>query len=802
MLSAFSKTNHQLNNKQMNPIIKNLLHVVRRFKLATVLNILGLSVAFAAFMVIMMQLNFDFGFDRFHRNHHHIFRLESTINADNFAVTSRPIAEDFFRSSPHIVAGTVMRNLGTDYFHVQGESEQRRFSERVVSASDGLLDVFTFDIVEGSKDAFGTSSYILIPQSLARRMFGNESAIGRQLVSTVIQPLEAGTLPTIGAVFRDFPANSILNNSIYVPMPDDFAMESWGVFSINAFVRVDDISNMELLYENFMRSEVFPAAAVAAGIGVRTTPLSAIRFTTDVSHDTVPKASRQMLMILFAIGIVIIIIAGINFTNFSTALMPMRVRNINTQRVLGAQQSTIRLMLVLEAVIFSVVSYFVAILLVKLFSGSSLADLVEADLSFSANGLVVGGMVLVAVVVGTVAGLYPSRYITSFAPALALKGNFGLSPKGKRLRNTLIGIQFVASFALIIVASFLYLQNRFMQNAPLGFNRDALIVVDIARIGENRDAFLSQIRAHSGVESITYSQLLISSSDYYSGMGFEHEGEIIRFSVIPVHYTFLQIMGIEVSEGRDFRPEDMGAGNGVVILNETAQRRHNLEVNTTINNIEIIGFVPDIKLTSFRRAAEPMAFLVFGYEAFLGHGTNALPHTYIRARRGADMRAIMTHINTTLTEFEPNHTFEVRLFDEVLQQLYEDEITLSRLITLFSLIAIFISIVGVFGLVVFDSECRRKEIGIRKVMGASTMEIIAMFNKAYIKILLICFVIAVPVAWYAVGRWLENFAYRTPMYWWVYLLAFVAIAVVTGLTVTVQNWRVASDDPVRSIKTE
>jgi putative ABC transport system permease protein len=261
-------------------------------------------------------------------------------------------------------------------------------------------------------------------------------------------------------------------------------------------------------------------------------------------------------------------------------------------------------------------------------------------------------------------------------------------------------------------------------------------------------------------------------------------------------------MGIEVFEGRYFRPEDMGAGNGVFIFNETAQRRLNLEVNTTVNNIEVIGFVPDIKLTSFRRAVEPMAFLVFGSEAFLGHGTTALPHTYIRVRAGADMRAVMSHINTTLTELAPNHTFEPRFFDEVLQQLYEDEIALSRLITLFSLIAIFISIVGVFGLVVFDSECRRKEIGIRKVLGSSTMGIILMFNKVYVKILLICFVVAVPIAWYAVSRWLENFAYRTPMYWWVYLFAFVAVAGITVLTVTIQNWRVANDDPVKSIKTE
>jgi putative ABC transport system permease protein len=162
----------------------------------------------------------------------------------------------------------------------------------------------------------------------------------------------------------------------------------------------------------------------------------------------------------------------------------------------------------------------------------------------------------------------------------------------------------------------------------------------------------------------------------------------------------------------------------------------------------------------------------------------------------------MAHINATLAEFDAGYTFDVRFFDGVIQRLYEKETALSSLITLFSFLAIFISIVGVFGLVVFDSECRRKEIGIRKVLGASTMEIIIMFNKSYLKILAVCFVLAAPLAWYAVNRWLENFAYKTPMYWWVYVIALVVVGVITVATVTFQNWRVANDDPVKAIKSE
>ena len=259
-------------------------------------------------------------------------------------------------------------------------------------------------------------------------------------------------------------------------------------------------------------------------------------------------------------------------------------------------------------------------------------------------------------------------------------------------------------------------------------------------------------------------------------------------------------MGVEVTEGRDFRQEDMNTQWGVYVFNETARKKFSLESGTTINygGIEIIGFMPDIKFASFRSAVEPMAFYVPGTE----WEDEPLSYAYIKLKAGTNLRAAMSHIHTTLAGFDTEHSFEVRFFDEVLQRLYEKEIALNMLITLFSLIAIFISIVGVFGLVVFDSECRRKEIGIRKVFGASATGIILMFNQTYFRILLICFVIAAPLAWYAVSRWLQHFAYKTQMYWWVYLLAFAAVGIITIGTVTFQNWRVANSNPVEAINND
>jgi putative ABC transport system permease protein len=773
----------------MNLIIRNLLHALRRFKLAVILNVLGLSVAFAAFMVIMMQLKFDFGFDKFHKDYDKIFRMETV---DGGVTLSRPLAELLFESSSHIVAGArtswAERSL---FFSVENNGSRSFFEEGMRGVTAEFTDVFSFDFIEGNGDALKTQNNVIIPLSLSRKLFGNESAIGKQLT-------DVNRSLTVGAVYRDFPANSILNNVIYIPFPEEQNRNDWGNWNYQIFIRVNDVSNVNTLIDTYMR-HLNSLDVTWVQVEFRLTALPDIYYTTDVV-DNFPKASEQTLLILLAIGIIIIMIAAINFTNFSMALTPMRIKNINTQRVMGAQQSTIRWVLIIEAVAFTVVSYFIAIFLVKVFAGSMLADLVDTDLSFSTNLLVILGTALVAILVGVIAGFYPSRYMTSFAPAIVLKGSFGMSPKGKMLRNTLIGIQFVASIALIIGALFMYLQNQFMQNSDLGYDKEALITISgIGRLRESREELTHKLEQYSGVEGVTYSWFLLSSQDQYMGWGRNYNEEQINFTSMPVHYTFLQIMGIEVTDGRDFRREDTDVERGVFIFNETARQRFNLELNTTVDHAgEIIGFIPDVKFTSSRIAMQPMAFYVWGTDNW-GDQLNV---AYVRLKPNTNLRQAMSHIRTTLAEFDPNYPFEIRFFDEVLQQLYEKETKLSLLISLFSLIAIFISIVGVFGLVVFDSECRRKEIGIRKVLGSSTVGIIAMFNKTYIKMLLICFVIAAPLAWYAVRRWLENFAYRTPMYWWVYLLAFIAVAAITVLTVTIQNWRVANDDPVKSIKTE
>lgn len=783
----------------MKPIIRNMISVARRFKLATALNILGLSVAFAAFIIIMIQLDYDYNFDKFHNDYDKIFRVERRRTGSDWknAIHSRPFTERFLSLSPNIIAGTVTGVQPYDFvFHTEINGERNFYEGRVMQITPEFADVFTIDFVEGSEDALKAPDNVIIPLSLSQKLFGKESAIGKQLF------VQGGSV-AIGAVFRDFPSNSIFENCIYSPLPPNLE-ETWNMASWCMYIRVNDSDNVSAMFENFAHN--FNLSTIvgdhwADDFFLDFTPLTEVHYIKGVDFDYTPKSSKQALVILLSIAIIIMVIATINFINFSTAIAPMRIKSINTQFVLGAKRSTLRSVISSEAIILSFLSFLIAVMLVYIFNKTSMARLVDGDLSFATNYLIFGGTALIALIAGFFAGLYPSRYITSFPPALVLKGNFGLSPKGRKLRNTLIGIQFIASFALIIGASFMYLQNQFMQNSPLGYDKNNLLTVDVRTINVSRDALANKLKSYSGIQDVTFGASLLSTSDLYSQTPIIYKEDVLWTQVFYVYHDFLKVMDIEITEGRDFRRDDFDSSNKILyIFNEAARKQFNWELNTLTSNGEIIGFIPDIKYASFRSEVRPMAFATIP-DTMVASGIH-LNNAYIKLKTGTNLRDAVSNINTTLSEFDEDYIFNIRFFDETLQRLYEKEIALNSLIILFSLISIFISIVGVFGLVVFDSECRRKEIGIRKVFGASVMNIVIMFNKGYLKILIICFVIAAPLAWYAVTRWLENFVFRTPMHWWVYLLAFVSLGLITICTVTFQNWRTATANPIDVIKSE
>lgn len=494
----------------MKTILRNFISVLRRFKMATLLNILGLSIAFTAFMVIIMQVNYDYAFDSCQPNANTIYRMDLEQNGELGAVFSRPFARAYTESSPHIEAGMIMSSWNSELFYsIDRNGERLNFQDPVVTATPEITSVFHFDMLEGDETALDQPQSAMIPESMARKLFGNEPAIGKQLMDG-----ETGNVvATIGGVFKDFPRNSSVKNIIYRQMNPKENYDVWGNQNYFFFFRMDDPANAEDVKENFKKN--FDASTQfgqefdweKSGVDLRVTPLPQLHFLTNVSYDSMPKASRQTVRVLFAIAFIILLIAGINFTNFSTALTPMRIKSINTQKVLRSPDSVLRMSLLGEAIIVSMVAYLISLGLLFIANKTFIASLVDADMSFSVQSGLIMSNALIALIVGILAGIYPAYYITSFPPALVLKGSFGLSPKGRVLRSTLVSVQFIASFILIIGSLFMFLQNRYMQNTPLGYDKDELIVIELnGKINQNLDVLASEVKTFSGIEDITYAE--------------------------------------------------------------------------------------------------------------------------------------------------------------------------------------------------------------------------------------------------------------------------------------------------------
>lgn len=788
----------------MRTIICNFLSVLRRFKMATAMNIAGLAVAFTAFIVILIQVDFERNFDRCHPTSERIFRVDLDIPGTFGTILPRAFVEAVIQSSPHIEAGTLLTpSFGTDgvYLSVERDGEPMGFKEIVTTCHTTLPEIFGFPIVEGDIDCLKDPEKVMIPRSLASKLFGEDaSVIGKTLRAEESIWTKSAKLLTIGAVYKDFPENTQLRNVIYTAIDLNYNISNFNSSNWVCYLLLDNADMADDVADNFNRHFDFKKIKHEGG-QIQLVPLTDIYYKNETQDGgTFRSGNKEVTNLLFCIALLIVIVAAINFTNFSTSLTPLRIKSINTQKVLGSSEALLRRSLLAEAALICLISWLVSLFIVWALGTTESLPFIEANLDLVANLPVVLLSGVIALITGLIAGIYPAYYITSFPPALVLKGSFGLSPSGRKLRTALICVQFVVSIVLIIGASFVRIQNGYMRNFSLGFDKDQIAVVELSRTMYNKhhDIYADRLKEYPGIEDVAFTMEKIGSKDGYNTNGVLYKDKMIQYFMIISSPNILRVMGIPVIEGRDFSKSDEQSEDIAYIFNRPAMISGDMQVGDAFGNYSpgyLVGFTDNVKLTSLRSGENNIAFVVgnFGY---------AMPVSYIRLRAGTDIHAAVDHIRKTVKDLDPSYPLNVEFYDEIFNHLYQKEENLRSLVTVFSLLAIIISLVGVFGLVVFETQYRRKEIGIRKVHGATVGEILIMFNKAYLKIVAVCFVIAAPIAWYGVNKWLEGFAYKTPVYGWVFLVALLIVTAVTFLTVSFQNWKAANANPVDSIKSE
>ena len=785
----------------MKTILRNFLSVLRRFKMATFLNVAGLAVAFAAFIVILIQVNYERSFDRCHPTAERVFRVELETPGTFGLILPRGFVETVIQSSPHIEAGSLIYPYNSAiYFSVMENGEKIGYREPVYTCNPEITRVFDFPILEGDIDCLKDPDKLILPESIARKIFGDQPAVGKMLHAEENVETKDNREYTVGAVYKDFPGNTQMRNLIYTAIGPTFQRDNFEASNFACYVLLDNAESAQDVVDNFNANFDFTKLG-NKGLQLKLTPLTAIYYLNESQDGMIFRSgNNEVTLLLFFIALLIIIVAAINFTNFSTALTPLRIKSINTQKVLGSSDRLLRNALLAEAAIVSLIAWSISLVLVWMLGRATALPFVEADLSILKNlpiVLITGG---VALITGVVAGLYPSWYVTSFPPALVLKGSFGLSPSGRKLRTILVSVQFIVSILLIIGASFVQLQNDYMRSFSLGFDKDQIAIVELSGelYNKHHETYVNRLKEFPDIEDVAFAMEKVASKDGYSTNGAVLKQKEFHFFMIMTSPNFLRVMGIPVEEGRDFSLSDELSEEPVYIFNETAKLAVNMEQGDILQSWipgRIIGFTGNVKFTSLRNGENNIAFVV-----------SKMPYpmsvSYIRLKAGSDVHAAVNHIRKTLADLDPAYPFDVQFYDTIFNHLYHKEENLRSLITVFSILAIIISLVGVFGLVVFDTQYRRKEIGVRKVHGATNSEILKMLNRSYIYIVLVCFALATPIGYYGIKKWLESFAYKTPMYWWVYLAALTIVLVITIGTVTFQSWRAANANPVDSLKSE
>lgn len=780
-------------------MFKNFFHILSRYTTSSILNIVGLTVAFTAFIIIMVQVSFDSGFDRFHPKSDRTYRVEYTEDSMLYgAEIGRPMGEHIIGISPYVEAGSVIDELRIDIY-LPGQDPLKAIEFVYMSVHPAVTDMMDFVFVEGEAKLEDRGN-IIISETIARQLFADQKAVGEELRFRAGSDKEITLMVT--GVYRDFPKNSILeSNPIIRNIGNSFIDDNseWSFSYFLTLTNADKKADVEAEMAKYAKETL----GYYEKFFFRLTPLPELHFTNDVEYDSVAKADYTTMKVLMSVAILILIIAAINFLNFAMALTPLRLKSINIQKILGGSVAQLRFLQITEAVFLALISFGLALLVVNGLSGTTFTGLMTAPLGLESNidVLIMSGVV--AIVTGVVAGIVPAFYSTSFKPIMTIKGAFGTSITGRRFRVVLIGFQYLCSIVLFCAAMFMVIQNKFMKSHPVGFDRENVACTYISgQASESAAAIRIKLMENPLIKDVAFSRGPIISNGKMD-WGREFQGRQVNFDCFPVSTNFPKFMGMQIVEGRDFTEDDDKKAGGTLIFNQKAAAQIGFKVGDQFGGhhedslASVVGIVRNFNFQPMRYGIQPIALYVFGAEPWW-----SLPYMNVRIA-GHNIPETYEFINKTVNQFEAQpKPLDIKFMDQAVGALYEKEENQAILISIFAAMAMVISLVGVLGLVIFETQHRRKEIGLRKINGATVALILMMFNRKFVRIVAWCFVISLPVAYYAVNEWLMGFAYRTPIYWWIFALALMIVLAITVTTVTIQSWKVATENPVNAIKAE
>ena len=795
---------------------RNLL----RNRAFSAINIIGLSIGLASCMLISLYVLDELSFDRYNEKADQIVRVifKGTMQGGkiNEAHVMPPTAQALKADYPEVLDATRIRQAGTQKVMI---GDTLFTGDNMAFADANLFEIFTIPFIKGNpKNALSEPNTLVITNELAKKYFGNQEPLGK-----TIKFKGSDLNYTVTGVIEKIPANSHFHFDIFNSMSglEEAKSTSWMQSEFFTYLLLQkgyDYKKLEAklprTVEKYMGPQLQKAMGVTISefrksgndIGLYLQPLTDIHLYSSASYDMGNGGDIKYVYIFGAVAIIMLLIACINFMNLSTAGASKRAREVGVRKVMGSEKIELVWQFLMESVLLTSIALVLAIIFgfvaMPLFNNLSGKDL---SLQLDSVTTLLPGLLLFGLIVGILAGSYPAFFLSSFKPIAVLKGKYTSGKGSISLRSGLVVVQFFISITLMVGTTVVYQQLKFIQNKKLGYNKEQVLIVDTWELGKNQDVFRDEILRDPHVLNVSSSGYLPAGPSYNNNFMVypdDKNMELVKTLRYDVDINYIPTLGMEMAAGRNFSKE-FGTDSSGVILNETAAKMLGLK-NDALNHIvsntnndgskhtyHVIGIVKDFHFRSLHERIAPLAMTLSG-----GAGT------MIIKVKTEDMKGLLSKMKTTWDEFKPEAAFSYSFMDERINNTYLAEQKTGQILGVFAGLTIFVACLGLFGLATFTAEQRTKEIGVRKVLGASVGSVVTLLSKDFLKLVGIAIIIATPAAWFAMNKWLQDFEYRIEISWWMFAVAGSLSIGIALLTVSFQSVKAALMDPVNSLRSE
>ena len=806
----------------INNFIKTAFRTLMKNKGFTAINVLGLALGLATCLLIVFYVFDELSYDRFNTKADRIYRVNNDIkfggNTNSYAVSPAPLALALKSDFPEIEQVVRFRNRGG--FQVR-KGNQNIQEYMMVYADPSIFNVFTLPMIDGSPaTALKDPHSVVITERTAKKYFSRVNVVGQVLTFNDTAQYK------VTGVIKDMPTQSHFHFDFFISLSTlaESRDNSWFSSNFNTYILLRpgaDYKNLEAKFPEFFKKQAGPQFGSVLHINFTTfeksgnyfrmnlTPLKKIHLQSNRVAELDANGNLQYVLIFSAIAIFILLIACVNFMNLSTARSSNRAREVGVRKVLGSPRKYLIAQFLTESVMITLAAALIAVLaawaLLPVFNQMSGKELTVTPQIF---GWLVPALFVIIIVIGCLAGSYPAFFLSGFKPIAVLKGKLSVGFKGGFLRSFLVVFQFAISIFLIVGTLVIYNQLKYIQNKDLGYNRDHVLVVqNVGTLGNGAGTLKQEIKQLAGVKDASLAEALPTWNYGNSTTLFKDQVLDQKRSLSTqdwgVDEDYIPTLGIKIAAGRNFSRQMLTDSSGLII-NESAAKLlgYSNPLNQTLympmDNLakvmkpyHIIGVMKDFNFRSLRENVTPMVFV-------LRPGNGALS---VRIN-SANIPLLLSQVKDKWKQLSPGQQFGYSFMNEDFDAMYRSEQRVGTISVAFTSLAILIACLGLFGLAAYAAEQRTKEIGIRKVLGAKVSTIVGMLSKDFIKLVLIAIVIAVPFGWWAMQKWLQGFAYKQDIQWWIFASAGLAAIFIAFITISFQSIKAALSNPVESLRSE